>query len=450
MNADATTENSAEPADRIVSVNSRSGAPNSIATKLGLLVLLVALAVVGCAMAAHRYWAARSATAKTNEASNQLEHPKAAPARRHFSDAAPTPSSKPTQTPPASAAVCDDGGPSQVLTAIDGKPMTAPNGQVARICQNGQLLFLQQTGAANATPTQAPMGTAVPVPTPPQAAPAPSRYGGDVLLSTAATPPQFLSPENTDSPGLATPASAPATTATTAQRLAEAPAGNQVASPQGKLKPLLQATPTAPVQATLMGDRDLILPEGRTIDCNLSLRIISEVSGMAVCVLSSAVYGDSGNVVLAEQGSVATGDYVAVSEQGQRRLFILWTRLKTPKGVLVNLNSPAADALGTSGLEGYVDNRWSERVGAAFLLSMVQDAIGYETAKATAGNGNGNAATGIAVFQNTTEAGNRLAERILNSTINIKPTIYKNQGDRASITVARDLDFGKIYALRTQ
>lgn len=449
MNADDSVTNSIEPAERIVSVNSHGGPGNGIALKLGLLVMVLALAVVGSAKALHRYWTARSAENKASDASNQADRPKTGATRRHFSDTAPAPSAKAEKTPPDGTPVCDDGGPSQILTGIDGKPMMAPSGQAARICKNGQLLFQQLGAAPGATP--GPMMAPAPVSAALTTTPPASRFGGDVLLPARAAPVDFPSPSNSENAGsLLTASAAPAPATVAPHPATTASAGPGIASPQGNLRTLLQAPPTASVQATLMGDRDLILPEGRTIDCNLSLRIISDVSGKAVCVLSSAVFGDSGNVVLAEQGSVATGDYVAISAQGQRRLFILWTRLKTPKGVLVNLNSPAADALGTSGLEGYVDNRWAERVGAAFLLSMVQDAIGYETAKATAGNGAGNAATGIAVFQNTTEAGNRLAERILDSTINIKPTIYKNQGDRASITVARDLDFGSVYALRTK
>lgn len=199
----------------------------------------------------------------------------------------------------------------------------------------------------------------------------------------------------------------------------------------------------------MIGNRDMILPEGRSIDCNLSVRIVNEVSGKATCVLSSNVYSDNGKVVLAERGSTAVGEYVAHTVQGQRRLFILWTRLQTPNGVVVNVSSPAADALGTSGLAGHLDNRWPERIGAAVLLSLVEDAIGYETAKASSENGNGGA-QGVAVFQSTTQTGQRLAERILDSTINIKPTIYKQQGDRATIFVSRDLDFGSVYDLRTK
>ena len=196
----------------------------------------------------------------------------------------------------------------------------------------------------------------------------------------------------------------------------------------------------------MLGDRNFMLPKGRAIDCSLSTRVVSEVSGMAECVVSSDVYSDNGRVLLLERGSEATGEYVATMAQGQRRLFLLWTRVKTPTGVVINLASPATDALGTAGLPGYIDNRWSDRIGAAVLLSLVQDAIGYATANAVSANGGGSG-VGVYTFQNTRSAGERMINQILQQTISIKPTLYKNQGDRASIYVARDLDFSSVYQL---
>jgi len=143
-------------------------------------------------------------------------------------------------------------------------------------------------------------------------------------------------------------------------------------------------------------------------------------------------------VVLLERGSEATGEYVAAMAQGQRRLFVLWTRIKSPEGVVINLNSPAADALGTSGMDGYVDNHWWERIGAAFMLSMVKDVVAYAAAPSGTGQ----------VYQNSSQTSESMATKVLESTINIKPTLYKNQGDRGSIYVARDLDFGTVYALK--
>jgi type IV secretion system protein VirB10 len=222
--------------------------------------------------------------------------------------------------------------------------------------------------------------------------------------------------------------------------------GGELPDTQGRIGGLLRADPTAPVQATMLGDRNFILPKGRTIDCSLATRVVNEVSGMAECVVTSDVYSDNGRVLLLERGSQATGEYVATMAQGQRRLFLLWTRVRTPNGVVINLASPASDALGTAGLPGYVDNRWSDRIGAAVLLSLVQDAIGYATANVVSQNGGG-ASVGLYAFQNTRSTGERMVNQILQQTIAIKPTLYKNQGDRASIYVARDLDFGSVYQL---
>jgi len=423
-----------DPRPQIVSVNSRGGTETSLAGRVSFGLLVLALLFVGAVYGVNRYRAAMAADQVKTAQAQKVDKPSGGqPGRRVFSTVPPLPAGEPARSPPAGEAQnsgeqCSDGSPGLTLTGADGKPITAADGRLLRVCGNGQATVSPLPGAP-ASPAAGAAATAIPHRT--------SRYAGDILLTS-----------HHDGAKPSEGARAPTAPAIMPAEPAAPPTPQSAADANGRKAPMLKTAAAIPVRASMLGDRDMILPQDRSIDCNLSMRLVSEISGRAVCVLSSYVYGDSGRVVLLEPGTVASGEYTAMMAQGQRRLFVLWTRLKTPQGVVIDLDSPAADALGTAGLDGMVDNRWPERIGAAFLLSLVQDAIGYQTARAASGNGNGSAAAGIAVFQHSTETGDRFAGKVLDSTINIKPSIYKQPGDRATITVAHDLDFGSVYELR--
>ena len=50
--------------------------------------------------------------------------------------------------------------------------------------------------------------------------------------------------------------------------------------------------------------------------------------------------------------------------------------------------------------------------------------------------------------ENSREEASKIAEIALEKMIDIKPTLYKNQGDLVGVYVNRDIDFSKVYQLR--
>lgn len=448
MTDKAPTENSFEEEGPIVSVNSRGGESSGFAAKVAFAVLVMAILMIGILYSINRYRAASAAEQAKADLAQKTDS--VAPnkgVRRVFSSDPPAlpegarPASAPQ--PPPGDPRCADGSASTVLTGADQQPMRTPDGQEIRICRNGQVLIpgvkYDGTAAGAGAPALPGMGGAtVGAGIPPPQKP-PSRYGGDIVLPAL----KRTNGMNAALPQAGIPALMPA-----GENAAEGSMSAGAVSPQVRQGGQANVGSPTLVKASRLVDRDLILPQDRSIDCALSMRLTSEVSGRAVCVLSSYVYGDTGRVVLAEPGTVVSGEYGALTVQGQRRLYIVWTRMKTPRGVIIALDSPAADAMGTTGLAGMVDNHWGARIGAALLLSMVQDAISYQTAKDA--NSGGNGGGGVTVLAQSSRTGEQMADKVLDSTINIKPTIYMQPGDRATIMVARDLDFGSVYELRTQ
>ena len=208
---------------------------------------------------------------------------------------------------------------------------------------------------------------------------------------------------------------------------------------EGALQALLKSGTAATVQARLLPTTRFLLPKGAFIDCTLETAIDSTLPGMTTCVTAADVFGADGTVVLLERGSKLVGETRGQVQQGQARVFVVWTEARTPTGVIVPLDSPGTDELGRAGLPGEVERHFWERFGAAMLISTVNGAV---QAGVQAANHSG----GAVVYAPTTSQD--VMTEVLRSTVSIAPTVIKHNGDRIQVLVARDLDFRSVYELR--
>jgi len=209
------------------------------------------------------------------------------------------------------------------------------------------------------------------------------------------------------------------------------------ASPQQttNLDTLRRASVIGQAQARSLPDRNFLITAGSFIPCVLQTAMDSSQPGYVSCIVPRNVYSDNGRVVLLEKGTRIFGEYQGGLNRGQYRLFVLWTRAVTPRGIAIDVGSPATDALGRGGVDGKVENFFWKRFGTALLFSLVEDAA---TVGAEAVGNNGS---------NTTRVPSDAASTVLQQNGDIKPVLRKNQGEDVGITVAQDFDFSAVYGL---
>lgn len=203
-----------------------------------------------------------------------------------------------------------------------------------------------------------------------------------------------------------------------------------------ELDQLRRGSTIGQARAARLPDRNFLIVAGAAIPCILQTAMDTATPGYVSCLIPRDVFSDNGSVVLMEKGTKVLGEYRSSLRQGQRRLFVLWTRAVTPAGVAISLASPAADPLGRAGFDGDLDTHFWDRFGGALLLSIVDDG-----AYAIAGRDTGSA---------TARLPSDAAGIALQNSVNIPPSLRKAQGSEVSIFVAQDFDFSGVYGLKAR
>lgn len=181
------------------------------------------------------------------------------------------------------------------------------------------------------------------------------------------------------------------------------------------------------VRSTKIADPANTVIQGTLIPAVLETAIDTDVPGYVRAVVSQDVRSFDGSQVLIPRSSRLIGEYKAATQAGQRRAYLMWTRLVRPDGVSIALASPAADFSGQAGVGGQVNSHFFSRFGSAILLSIL--------------GGAGTLATGGAGTVIVAGAGQSAASSAIQSSGNRGPTIKVQQGQPVRVFTARDLIF---------
>lgn len=194
-------------------------------------------------------------------------------------------------------------------------------------------------------------------------------------------------------------------------------------------------------------DPNLFIPENTAIKCSLDRRFISDLAGKLVCTINEDVYSANRNVKLIEKGTAAYLMYkTGTFNHGQGAVFIAATKLRTRKEPFIDIpliDTQAAGALGEAGASGWIDTHFADRFMGAMMVGMIPD-----VAQAASGAAKSNKDNQTDYTANSRQAFADIAREAFANSVNIPPTLYKNQGEIITLIVGQDLDFSSIYKLK--
>ncbi|EKT0033584.1 type VI secretion protein [Salmonella enterica] len=227
--------------------------------------------------------------------------------------------------------------------------------------------------------------------------------------------------------------------------------GSNAATPGGQ--PQNPPAPTreegASVVRRIPYNPDLYIPENTGIPCSLDYRFVSDRAGKMRCTVVKDIWSASGNTKLIEKGTTASLVYRTGAEEGMKhgvsRAFIIATKLRTNQRPFIDIpliDTGAAGELGEAGMDGWIDSHFKERFLGAAMIGIIPD-IG-----AWASDNAGKKDRNTDYTENSRQAMAEMAKTTLENSINIAPTLYKNQGEIINLITGKDIDFSNIYTLK--
>jgi len=286
-----------------------------------------------------------------------------------------------------------------------------------------------------ALPAPLPVGAApfapaaAPSPAPAAVVAAPVAPGNPAPSPVLANPPamvvQAMNPDS--SPTLVHDAYALPLPAAAAAAASEAAPGGAAGSSAGDFASRIGGVGGGTATASSNFDPRTTITQGTMIPAVLETAINTDVPGYVRAVVSQDVRSFDGARILVPRSSRLIGQYQSGLQAGQKRAYVIWTRLIRPDGVSVALASPGTGFDGSGGLPGKVDTHFFQRFGSAMLLSVIGGLSTIGTGGASVVLGGGQNAAATALQQNG----------------QIAPTVRVRMGEPIRVFTARDLDFSQ-------
>ncbi|MFA1047008.1 TrbI/VirB10 family protein [Pseudomonas ficuserectae] len=205
----------------------------------------------------------------------------------------------------------------------------------------------------------------------------------------------------------------------------------------------LGGTTFAPAKAYLAPNRKYLVSHNTYTRCALYNEIISTHPGLVDCRLTDPLYSADGSTVIAAAGDKLTGEQTVEVGPGETSVFTTWTEIETQSGVRAKLDSLGAGPMGASGTEAWINRHYMQRFGGAVMLSFIQDAL-----QAAANTTQKSSGSGGYTVNNSEQNVESMANKALDSTINIPDTAHLLPGTVITVIVARDIDFSSVFENR--
>ena len=123
------------------------------------------------------------------------------------------------------------------------------------------------------------------------------------------------------------------------------------------------------------GNLSYVLGRGKILEATTESAINTDFGGEIRALISRDVYAENGKIILIPKGSRVFGTYKVGVEGAYGRISVAWNRIDLMTGYTLTLAADGVDGLGRKGVQGRVDNKYTERMTNAVLMSAFNVAI---------------------------------------------------------------------------